>query len=99
MKRRYLPLLAVIPVVLALVFLIPLIRADAPSPQSTTPSEMAELVENPQNLETGRCGFANGGANGALVDPIQQVGKIKNAVSAGTPAEYEPAKAVASHLN
>ena len=45
MKRRYLPLLAVIPVVLALVFLIPLIRADAPSPRSTTPSEMAELVE------------------------------------------------------
>lgn len=45
MKRRYLPLLSVIPVVLALVFLIPLIRADAPAPRSTTPSELAELVE------------------------------------------------------
>ena len=45
MKRRYLPLLAVIPVVLALVFLIPFIKADAPSPRPTTPSEMAELVE------------------------------------------------------
>ena len=45
MKRRYLLLLSVIPVVLALVFLIPLIKADAPSPRSTTPSELAELVE------------------------------------------------------
>ncbi len=45
MKRRYLLLLSVIPVVLALVFLIPLIRADAPVPQLTTSSEMAELVE------------------------------------------------------
>lgn len=45
MKRRYLLLLSVIPVVLALVFFIPLIKADAPSPQSTTPSELAELVE------------------------------------------------------
>lgn len=45
MKRRYLLLLLVIPVVLALVFLIPLIRADAPAPQLTTSSEMAELVE------------------------------------------------------
>ena len=45
MKRRYLPLLAVIPVVLALIFLIPLIRADAPSTRSTTPGELAELVE------------------------------------------------------
>ena len=45
MKRRYLLLLSVIPVVLALVFLIPLIKADAPSPRPTTPSELAELVE------------------------------------------------------
>ena len=45
MKRRYLLSLLVIPVVLALVFLIPLIRADAPAPRSTTPSELAELVE------------------------------------------------------
>ena len=45
MKRRYLLLLSVIPVVLALVFLIPLIKAEAPSPRSTTPSELAELVE------------------------------------------------------
>lgn len=45
MKRRYLLLLSVIPVVLALVFLIPLIKADAPFPRSTTPSELAELVE------------------------------------------------------
>ena len=45
MKRRYLLLLSVIPVGLALVFLIPLIKADAPSPRSTTPSELAELVE------------------------------------------------------
>ena len=45
MKRRYLLLFSVIPVVLALVFLIPLIKADAPSPRSTTPSELAELVE------------------------------------------------------
>lgn len=45
MKRRYLLLLSVIPVVLALVFLIPLIRADAPAPRPTTPSELAELVE------------------------------------------------------
>lgn len=45
MKRRYLLLLSVIPVVLALVFLIPLIRADAPTPRPTTPSELAELVE------------------------------------------------------
>ena len=47
MKRRYLLLLSVIPVVLALVFLIPLIKADAPSPRSTTPSEseLAQLVE------------------------------------------------------
>ena len=45
MKRRYLLLLSVIPVVLALVFLIPLIRADAPTPQLTSSSEMAELVE------------------------------------------------------
>ena len=45
MKRRYLLLLSVIPVVLALVFLIPLIKADAPSPRSTTPSELAEFVE------------------------------------------------------
>ena len=45
MKRRYLLSLSVIPVVLALVFLIPLIRADAPAPRSTTPSELAELVE------------------------------------------------------
>ena len=45
MKRRYLPLLAVIPVALALVFLIPFIKADTPSPQPTTPSELAELVE------------------------------------------------------
>lgn len=45
MKRRYLLLFLVIPVVLALVFLIPLIRADAPVPRSTTPSELAEFVE------------------------------------------------------
>ena len=45
MKRRYLLLLSVIPVGLALVFLIPLIKADAPLPRSTTPSELAELVE------------------------------------------------------
>ena len=45
MKRRYLLSLLVIPVVLALVFLIPLIRADAPAPRPTTPSELAELVE------------------------------------------------------
>ena len=45
MKRRYLLFLSVIPVILALVFLIPLIRADAPVPQLTTSSEMAELVE------------------------------------------------------
>ena len=45
MKRRYLLLLSVIPVVLALVFLIPLIKADAPSPRPTTPSEMAEFIE------------------------------------------------------
>ena len=45
MKRRYLLLFSVIPVVLALVFLIPLIKADAPSPRSTTPSELAELIE------------------------------------------------------
>ncbi len=45
MKRRYLLFLSVIPVVLALVFLIPLIRADAPAPRPTTPSELAELVE------------------------------------------------------
>ena len=45
MKRRYLLLLSVIPVALALVFLIPLIRADAPAPRPTTPSELAELVE------------------------------------------------------
>ena len=46
MKRRYLPLLAVIPVALALVFLIPFIKADTPSPRPTTPtSELAEFVE------------------------------------------------------
>ena len=45
MRRRYLPLLAVIPVVIALVFLIPFIKADTPSPRLTTTSEMAELVE------------------------------------------------------
>ena len=47
MKRRYLLLLSVIPVVLALLFLIPLIKADAPSPRLATPSEseLAELVE------------------------------------------------------
>lgn len=47
MKRRYLLLFSVIPVVLALVFVIPLIKADAPSPRPTTPneSELAELVE------------------------------------------------------
>ena len=47
MKRRYLLLLSVIPVVLALVFLIPLLKADAPSPRPATPSEseLAELVE------------------------------------------------------
>ena len=47
MKRRYLLLLSVIPVVLALVFLIPFIKADGPSPRPTTPneSELAELVE------------------------------------------------------
>ena len=47
MKRRYLLLLSVIPVVLALVFLIPLIKADAPPPRPATPSEseLAELVE------------------------------------------------------
>ncbi len=45
MKRRYLPLLAVIPVGLALVFLIPFIKKADTSPRPTTPSEMAELVE------------------------------------------------------
>ena len=47
MKRRYLLLLSVIPVALALVFLIPLIKADGPSPRPATPSEseLAELVE------------------------------------------------------
>ena len=45
MKRRYLPLLAVIPVALALVFLIPFIKADTPSPRPTTPSELAEFIE------------------------------------------------------
>ncbi len=47
MKRRYLPLLLVIPVVLALVFLIPFIKADTPASRPTTPSEseIAELVE------------------------------------------------------
>ncbi len=45
MKRRYLLSLLVIPAVLALVFLIPLIRADAPDPRPTTPSELAELIE------------------------------------------------------
>ncbi len=45
MKRRYLPLLLVIPVALALVFLIPFIKADTPSPRPTTPSEMAEFIE------------------------------------------------------
>ena len=45
MKRRYLPLLAVIPVALALVFLIPFIKKADTLPRPTTPSEMAELVE------------------------------------------------------
>ncbi len=45
MKRRYLLLLSVVPVVLALVFLIPLIRADAPAPRATAPGELAELIE------------------------------------------------------
>ena len=45
MKRRYLLLLSVIPVVLALVFLIPFLKADTPSPRPTTSSELAELVE------------------------------------------------------
>ena len=45
MKRRYLLLLSVIPVVLALVLLIPFIKADTPSPRPTTSSELAELVE------------------------------------------------------
>ena len=45
MKRRYLPLLAVIPVVLALVFLIPFIKKADTSPRPTTPSEMAEFIE------------------------------------------------------
>ena len=48
MKRRYLLLLSVIPVVLALVFLIPFLKADTSSPQaalSATPNEIAELVE------------------------------------------------------
>ena len=47
MKRRYLLLLSVIPVVLALVFLIPFLKADTPSPRPTTPSEseLAEFVE------------------------------------------------------
>ena len=45
MKRRYLLLLSVIPVVLALVLLIPFIKADTPSPRPTTSGELAELVE------------------------------------------------------
>jgi hypothetical protein len=45
MKRRYLLLLSVIPVVLALVFLIPFLKADTPSPRPTKSSELAELVE------------------------------------------------------
>jgi hypothetical protein len=45
MKRRYLPLLAVIPVVIAVVFLIPFIKKADTSPRPTTASEMAELVE------------------------------------------------------
>ncbi len=45
MKRRYLPLLTVIPVVLAFVFLIPFIKADTSPPLRATPSAMAELVE------------------------------------------------------
>ena len=45
MKRRYLPLFAVIPVVIVLVFLIPFIKKANTSPRPTTASEMAELVE------------------------------------------------------
>ena len=45
MKRRYLLLLSIIPVVLALVFLIPFLKADTSSPRPTTSSELAELVE------------------------------------------------------
>ena len=97
MKRRYLLLLSVIPVVLALVFLIPLIKADAPSPRSTTPSELAELVETLKIWKLVDAVSPNSGANGAFVDPIQQVGKIKNAVSAGTSAEYEPVATVKNY--
>ena len=45
MKRRYIPLLLVIPVVLVLVFLIPFIKKADTSPRPITPSEMAEFVE------------------------------------------------------
>ena len=45
MKRRYLPLLLVIPVMLVLVFLIPFIKKADTSPRPTTSSELAELVE------------------------------------------------------
>ena len=45
MRRRYIPLLLVIPVVLVLVFLIPFIKKADTSPRPITPSEMAEFVE------------------------------------------------------
>ena len=70
MKRRYLLLLSVIPVVLALVFLIPLIRADAPASRATVPGELAELIETLKIWKVGRCSFANSGATTASADPI-----------------------------
>lgn len=45
MKRPYLLLLAILPIVLALVLLIPFIQADTPPPQPAPPSAMAELIE------------------------------------------------------
>ena len=45
MQRRYLPLFAVIPVAIALVFLIPFIKKADTSPRPTTPGEMAEFIE------------------------------------------------------
>ena len=45
MKYRYLLILALLPVALALVILIPRIKAETPLPQRKNPKAMAELIE------------------------------------------------------